>query len=588
MRLQSTLAVLVVMAGSFACGGPRSEKGGATLILYGGSILTLNPDFPTVESLAIADGRIVSMGSKETVMAWRGPATRLVDLEGKTLTASLKDHHLHVLDLGWSLLNKRKNEELFLDLTQAGTVEEIARRITGRAAETPEGTWILGKGWSQGAWGTEELPSHRVLSEAAPKHPVFLTRTDGHCGWANAEALRLAGISESTPDPPGGEFLRGKGNAEPTGILLERANEPLVALIPEPDDEDVMEAFRLALRTLASRGVTEVYDAGFLAFPGVVGLNARFHRYLDLLRRVATEEMLPVRVNLMIPSPSALADEVVAHPRSFLSDRRLRVTHLKLFQDGALGSRGGALRQPYADDPSTRGVHRMTVEELAREVARALDAGLDVATHAIGDGAVGRALDAYESVLASDPEISPRRLRIEHFSHASSEDMERAARLGIVLVVQPGFIYPNDEGRTMEDARLGEERAKNAYAFGRLHRLGARLAGSSDDFAMPPPPLWSFYAAATRKNPSGLPPEGWHKEENLSREESLRLLTRLSPAGGGEPFDGQLRIGGAADCVVWSANLLAVPESEILAVRVYATLLEGEPTFHDGSIAGLE
>jgi predicted amidohydrolase YtcJ len=344
----------------------------------------------------------------------------------------------------------------------------------------------------------------------------------------------------------------------------------------------VMEAFQLAANALAAAGITEVYDAGFLAFPGVVGLNAPLERYLRLLQRADTEKPLPIKVNLMIPAPSPLADEVVAHPEAFTFSPRLRVTHLKLFQDGAFGSRGGALRAPYADDPSTRGVQRMTVDELGREVRRALDAGLDVATHALGDEAVARVLDVYESVLGERPELAPRRLRVEHVSYASDRDLERAARLGVLLVVQPDFVYPDENGRTMEDDRLGEERSQGAYAFARLDRLGAAMAGSSDLFTVPAQPLWNTYAATTRKNPGGAPLEGWHKEERLTRERSVGLFTTFYPPGGGEPVAGVLRVGAPADGVVLSANPLTVEESKMLDIGVHATIRDGKVIYSDG------
>ncbi len=332
----------------------------AQTILTGGEILTLDPEMRVVEALAVGEGRILALGSESDVLAaTRGPATRIVDLGGRVVAPSFKDHHLHVVDVGFSLLNAEREGALFLDLSGAHSPTEIASRVRERAAETPEGTWILGKGWSQGAWGSRVLPTHHLLTDAAPRHPVFLTRTDGHCGWTNAEALRMAGITRDTEDPAGGSILHLE-DGSPSGILLERANEAVVALIPGPTDDDVDEAFRLSVHELAARGITEVYDAGFLAFPGVVGMNVPFDRYLKILRRADAEEPLPLRVNLMIPSPSVLADEVVEKPDAFVFSPRLRVTHIKLFLDGAMGSRGAALRSAYSDDPSSRGVLRMS------------------------------------------------------------------------------------------------------------------------------------------------------------------------------------------------------------------------------------
>jgi predicted amidohydrolase YtcJ len=229
----------------------------------------------------------------------------------------------------------------------------------------------------------------------------------------------------------------------------------------------------------------------------------------------------------------------------------------------------------------------MTQEELREEVKRSLEAGLDVATHAIGDEAVRRVLTLYESVLSADAKLSPRRLRIEHFSYASPADREQAARLGVVLVIQPGFVYPCDDGRTMEDSRLGEKRSKDTYAWRQLSELGAVLAGSSDDFSELPHPLWNFYAAVTRKNPAGQPTTGWHLNERLARDTSLRLFTALFPPGGGAAKKGELRTGGPANLVILSGNPLTSKEEHLLQLKVHATLRDGQVTFHDGSLEGL-
>jgi len=558
----------------------------ASLIFYGGEMLSLDPARAGVEALAVADGKILALGSKAEVMAARGPDTRLINLQGKTLLPSLKDHHVHLLNVGLALLNKQRGEGLFLDLSAARSQQEIAERVAQRAAKLPKGSWILGQGWNQGLWGSTKLPTHRVLSRAAPENPVYLARVDGHAGWSNAAALKAGGITTASPAPAGGAVLRLR-DGSPSGVLLERANEPVLAVIPEPADEDIIEAFRLATRTLAARGITEVYDAGFLAVPGVVGLNRSFERYFELLRQLDAEEPLPLQVNLMVPAPSALADAVRERPEAFAVSPRLRVSHIKLFADGALGSRGAALSRSYADDPSTSGVHRMTLDELGKEVKQSLEAGLDVATHAIGDEAVSRVLTVYESVLSADAKLSPRRLRIEHFSYASAADRERAARLGVVLVIQPGFVYPGDDGRTMEDSRLGEERSEGAYAWRQLSEMGAVLAGSSDDFGELPHPLWNFYAAVTRKNPAGQPEEGWHPSERLDRDTSLRLFTALFPPGGEAVVESELRAGGPADLVILSGNPLTTKEEQLLQLKVHATLREGQVTFQDGSLEGL-
>jgi len=281
-------------------------------------------------------------------------------------------------------------------------------------------------------------------------------------------------------------------------------------------------------------------------------------------------------VHLMIPAMSELASKIAARPESFERlTPRIDVTHFKLFADGALGSRGALLSHPYADDPETTGVERMTAAEIEMEATRALDSGLDVATHAIGDVAVGRTLDVYEKLLRARSSLEPSRLRIEHFSYARPEDFERAAALGVVLCVNPDFIGPDDRGRTMEDARVGLDRSERVYALGRMARSGAKLAFGSDYFARPFAPMFGFYAAVTRQNANGFPEQGWHRSERLSRLDALRIQTTLHPAGGARQLGrrsrgGRLAVGEPADLVVLSADPLSVPESEILEIEAVA------------------
>ncbi|MFH1573326.1 MAG: amidohydrolase, partial [Acidobacteriota bacterium] len=422
--------VVVFLAG--CTGGdrePAREARPADLILTGGTVRILGEGDPR-QALAIRGGAVAALGDAAEVDRLRGPATQVNDLEGKTLLPGFVDHHIHLLNVGLSLLNAELDEEIFLDLSSARSLDEIARQIRNRAATLPPGAWIMGKGWSQGAWGEGRLPTHNVLTRAAPRHPVFLARVDGHAGWVNRAALQAAGITAETPDPPGGAILRSAGG-EPSGVLLERANELVAAHLPRPADEQIVRAFRLGASAMAARGVVELFDAGFLACPGIVDVNADFERILELIRRTDKEQALPVRVNLMIPAPSVLADKVLADPDRYRTiSPRVRVTHIKLFADGALGSRGARLTHPYSDDPATRGVEWMPAAELRAQVGCAIAAGLDVAVHAIGDEAIRITLDAFEAALLERPDLAPGRMRIEHFSHASSEDMQRAARRG--------------------------------------------------------------------------------------------------------------------------------------------------------------
>ena len=551
----------------------------ASHIFHAGEIVTLDPSTISPQALAIGGGRILAIGDLSTLEGLCTTETRRIDLAGGTLIPSLKDHHLHLVNVGMSLHNANLRERLFLDLRGASSAQEIASRVSERAAQTAAGEWIVGKGWSQHDWGTSALPTHHLLTEAAPENPVFLGRVDAHCAWVNQLALEVAGITPSSPEVYGGAILR-TGDGEPTGVVLERAAEPLLEMIPPCGDEDITMAFRLAAERLAENGVTEIYDAGFLLAAAVVSMGCDFGRYLDLLRSLDEADPLPVRVNLMVPAPSPFVDELTTNPAAYAAiSPRLRVTHVKLYADGAFGSRGAALSHAFDDDPSARGVLRMSLDEVVFQTRRAIEAGFDIATHAIGDEAVEQVLDAYEQVLGDVPDAKPRRFRIEHFGYASEADIKRAAGLEILLVTQPNFIVPDDAGVTMEQHRLGAESCKRVYPWRTLSTLGASLAGSSDYFNEPGPTLWDFYSAATRKNPAGYPEAGWQPQERLSREDSLRLVTTLFPPNGAEPLGGRLVAGELADLTILSANPLTVDEDQILDIQVLATLRDGDFTY---------
>ncbi|HEX9164940.1 MAG TPA: amidohydrolase family protein [Gemmatimonadales bacterium] len=462
---------------------------------------------------------------------------------GEVTMPGLVDHHVHLLNVGFWLLNDRDGGRLFLDLSRAGSLEEVGRLVSERSQTLPEGEWVVGAGWNQANWGTQALPSHEILSRAAPRHPVFLARTDGHAGWVNTAAME-----------------RGRIPA-PGGVLLERDNESVTRLIPAPADSDIVTAFRLAAQALAERGVVEVHDAGFLAFPGVVALNADFGSYLRLLRRTDSIEPLPVRVNLMIPAPSALAESLLTSSRDWRLSPRIRITHIKLFGDGALGSRGAALTHPYADEPATAGVARMTTAEMLDWSRRALDAGLGVATHAIGDEAVKRALDAYAALHAERQGLAAGRLRIEHFSYAREEDFARAVGLGVTLSIQSNFNSGPDDSPTFGAMRVGEVNEPRVYAWRRLFELDATLVEGSDYFARPAEPLAGFLAAMTRRNAVGL-----GHDDPVTRAAVYRI--HASPRAG--------------DSVTWTGDPGTLPLDQLGTVRARRTVGSGRVTWREG------
>ncbi|MBL0171752.1 MAG: amidohydrolase family protein [Gemmatimonadaceae bacterium] len=449
------------------------------------------------------------------------------------------DHHVHVFNVGWWLLQAQRHDLNHVSVGNAKSEAEVVQRVATAAGNSRPG-WITGFGWNQEAWGTSVLPSLNAISTAIGRVPVALARTDGHALWVNRAALDAAGLSSVS-----------------TGVLLERAVEPVVARIPAPPDSDIATAWRLGAEALAARGVLRVYDAGVLALPGVAAMNTDFARYARVLAQADRQRALPIAIHLMIPAPSRYAESVLAMSATA---RRLspnvRITHLKLFADGAFGSRGAALSHAYADDPHTHGVLRMTSREIAQWARRALDAGLDVATHAIGDQAVKEVLDAYEMVLRERPRLVPGRLRIEHFSYAREGDFARAVRLGVALSVQSNFNTPRGVSPTFAEQRLGVANAPRAYAWDRLDRMGALLVEGSDYFGEPGAPMAGMQAGLTGINAIG------DRGDTPAVRMRLIGLTRawLAPGGG-------LELGGG-DSVALSGDPLAVSLDSLRGIRV--------------------
>ncbi len=558
--------------------GCAPRRADIEVVLTGVTVVTLDSAQPMALALAIGGGRIIAIGSADSVLAWKAGGASLGDLSGAVIAPAFVDHHIHLFNVGLALLNSALKEQLFLDLAGARSIQEIANRVKARADSSPAGTWIVGAGWSQESWDTAALPTLAEISAAAPNHPVFLVRSDGHAGWVNANALALAGISRTTPDPEGGTIRR-LAKGAPSGILLERANELMVPRLPSPSDDDVMAAYRIAADTMAARGVVEVDDAGPLALPGVVALDADLGRYLTLLRRADSTAPFPIRINLMVPAPSRLADSLLTGgDAAFIVSPRIRVTHLKLFADGALGSRGAALTHRYADDSTTSGVARMTTDTIAALARRALDRGLGVATHAIGDEAVRRTLDAYERILTERPALDRHRLRVEHFSYARDEDFARAVRLGVVLSVQSDFNATSEERPGLGAMRVGEANEARVYAWDRLYRAGAVMVEGSDYFTKPGTAMAPFLATLGRKYAAGA-----SRPDALGRQLAWRLnALRVPPTGAGR--DGVLRAGGPGDFMVLDRNPFSIARSAIDGIRVRATFHDGQAVVADSAI----
>ncbi len=529
-----------------AATGARGQT--ADLVITGARIYTPQKE---ASAIAVKDGRILAVGGD--VSGYVGRATRRIDARGATIIPGLIDSHVHMESLGDSLE--------FLDLRNVRSVAEIAELVRREAARLPAGEWIRGRSWDQTHWGGR-FPTAQELAAAAPNHPVYLTRVDGHAAWVNPKALELAGIDRATPDPPGGKIIRDSAGA-PTGVLIDRAEGLVTRKMPPATREATVRRLRAAARECARLGLTTVHDAGVSA------------QELAAYRELIARGELPVRVYAMIGGQGKLWREYLARGPE-IGDR-LTVRSVKLMADGALGSRGAALAGPYSDDPGNTGLLMLKREDIERVARESVKAGFQVNTHAIGDRANRMVLEAYGAALGGR---NDRRFRIEHAQVVAPADFELFAKYSVIASMQA--THATSDMRWAE-ARVGPERVKGAYAWRRFLSLGVPVPNGSDFPVEEPNPLYGFYAAITRQDRAGNPPAGWFPDQRMTREEALKSWTMVGAyAAFEEGQKGTLEPGKLADMVLLSADIMRIPPAEILKTRVKMTILGGEVVYPEG------
>ncbi len=530
-------------------------------VLVNGRIYTLNDTKPTATALSILGDRIMEVGTDEEVLAASAAGTQVLDLAGKTVVPGFIDAHGHLLNLGLGLQQ--------LNVTGTATYQAIIDAVAARATQTPPGNWILGRGWDQNDWPEKAFPEHAALSAMSLHNPVSLVRVDGHALLVNATALALAGITAQTPDPEGGKILR-DATGNPTGVLVDNAMALVRSVVPTPTPEQKREAIKLAIGECLRHGVTSVHDAGVDAAT------------LALYREMIDAGEFPLRDYAMIAATDVEAVNVAftAAPLIGYGDGRLTIRSVKAFADGALGSRGAALLEPYTDEPGNTGLLLTTPEALQTLTERALKTGFQIATHAIGDRANRMVLDVYTAALAAaglDPKNNDARLRIEHAQVVAPEDFARFAELRVIASMQATHATSD---MPWAEARLGPERVKGAYAWQRFLKAGARIANGSDFPVEAVNPLWGFYAAVTRQDHAGQPAEGWYADQRMSRDEALRSFTRDAAFAAFEEADkGAIETGKLADLVVLDRNIMEIPPAEILQTNVVMVFFGGKVAY---------
>ncbi|MGE5645006.1 MAG: amidohydrolase [Acidobacteriota bacterium] len=517
----------------------------ADLTITGARIYTLDSAHPVVSALAVKNGRILYAG--DDASGYIGPHTRRIDAKGAAVIPGLIDSHCHMEALGEQL-------ETF-DLRYVRTVAEVAAIVKKAAAGRAPGQWVRGQAWDQTHWGGA-FPTAGDLDAASGGHPVFLTRVDGHAAWVNHRALELAGITAATPDPSGGKIVR-TAAGEPTGVLIDNAQDLVGSRIPPATPEETRRRIARAAKECARLGLTSVHDAG-------VNEQA-LAAYRDLIARGE----LPVRVYAMIGGDGPLWREYLK--RGPETGDRLTVRSIKLFADGAMGSRGAAFFEPYSDDPGNTGLLLATREQIVKVAREACERGFQVNTHAIGDRANHMTLEAYASALGG---ANDRRFRIEHAQVVAPADFELFKKYSVIASMQP--THATSDMRWAE-ARVGPERVKGAYAWRRFLERGIPVAGGSDFPVEEPNPLYGFYAAVTRRDRTGNPPQGWFPDQRMTREEALKSWTLAGAyAAFEEDKKGSLAPGKFADFLVLSNDIMRCPPLEILKTRVKMTVVNGE------------
>ncbi|HLF33384.1 MAG TPA: amidohydrolase family protein [Cyclobacteriaceae bacterium] len=537
----------------------------ADLILINGNIYTVSESSPKLEAVAIRDGMIVEVGANEEILKTKSSLSKVIDLEGKTVIPGIIEGHGHFMSMGYNKMQ--------VDLHDAGSFEELIHRLREKAGMTPRGEWIIGRGWHQDKWKhipgkvVDVYPTHTLLSAVTPENPVLLYHASGHASFANARAMEIAGINKETKFDGEGEIIR-DGQHDPTGIFIESATGLIARHVPGHSRDEMKKALALATEECLKYGITGFHDAG-------AGLET-----IGFYRAMLDSGHHMPRLYVMISGsdPEVMDYYLARGPETGYHDDFLNIRSIKLFADGALGSRGAWLLEPYADFPAHSGEPALDSAFIYETCIAALRSGFQVCTHAIGDRANREVLNIYEKSFAEFPDISDTRFRIEHAQHLSGTDISRFGSLGVIASMQA--IHMSSD-RPWAIDRLGEARIKEgAYVWQKLLLSGARIVNGTDVPVEPANTFANFYAAVTRKALNGSPAGGYEPDQKMTREQALRSCTIDAAFGEfAENKKGSIEPGKYADLTVLSKDIMSIPEEEILSTEVVMTILDGEIVF---------
>ncbi|GAB1342543.1 amidohydrolase [Gemmatimonas sp.] len=551
-----TLTLIAAAPFAAPLGAQSQPAASADLIVTNGRVYTADDTRPLVEAFAVRGGRIVFTGSAREAATLKGANTQVVDAGGRTIIPGMVDGHAHFNNLAKKLRS--------VDLVGTKSYDEIIAKVVERAKSTPKGSWIIGRGWDQNAWGNTAFPTHDALSAATPDHPVLLERIDGHAQLANMAAMRVAGLTAAAKDPSGGKIIRdAKGN--PTGVLIDRAESLVADKVPEPSMDEWRAMHKDAVKLMHRWGLVGMHDAG------------ASRKMIDLYEDMAQKNELDLRLYIMIGDDSAALSHYFAKgPRSALYNGQVWVRAVKLYADGAMGSRGAALLEPYSDDPNNNGLLLSAPAHIQDVAERGLAAGFQINTHAIGDRGNRVVLDAYEKAFGKVPRAN-HRFRVEHAQILHQDDIPRFAQLGVIPSMQASH---QTSDMYWIGKRLGPTRLYGAYAWQTLLNTGVVIPNGSDFPVEEVNPLISFHASIARQDARDWPTGGWYPAERMSREDALRSMTLWPAYAGFQEADmGSIAPGKYADFVMLDQDIMRVPSEMVLNTRVLETWLGGKRVF---------
>ncbi len=531
----------------------------ADIVFKNGTVYTANNKASSAQAIAVKADRIVFVGSNAAAEKFVGKQTRVVDLKGNTVLPGFTDSHQHLSGVGL--------REMTLNLEGTTSLADFLAKVKERVDQKKPGEWVTGRGWIETHWQPAVFPTRWDLDKVAPNNPVFLGRADGHGGVANSAALKLAGVDKDTPNPFGGEISKDKQSGEPNGMLLDAAQGLVRRRVPPTTPEEAERAVVLGVKRNIEVGWTQVQDAG--------GSYAD----VDIFKKLYAAGAIKLRIYKAVHGPGASATRLLNEGATIGAfGNRFTFRTIKVVSDGALGSRGAALLAPYSDAPDTSGFLTVKAEELRPMLIDALRKGIQVETHAIGDRANRFTLDEYEAALKAVPvserKVADPRWRVEHAQIVNPADIPRFAKLGIIPSMQPSHAIGD---LFFAPKRVGIDRLAGSYAWQSFIKSGVVVPGGSDAPVERGEPMIEFYAAVARKDQKGFSGEGWHPEEAVTREQALKMFT-LWPAYAAfeEKLRGTIEVGKLADFTILSADIMKIPEPEILKTRCVMTVINGE------------